>query len=76
MNTYTYDWQERIVHLVLASPLILFPAHWPWYMTIISWAFLLRAVTPVKWHDGAANVLPVLLVFLFLPVGIFMALFA
>jgi hypothetical protein len=27
-------------------------------MAIISWAFLLRALTPVKWHDIAANVLP------------------
>jgi len=74
VNTYT--WQDRIAYLVLSIPLVLFPNHVPWYMAIISWAFLLRALTPVKWHDIAANVLPVLLVFVFLPVGVFMALFA
>ena len=74
MNTFT--WQDRIAYLVLSSPLVLFPSHVPWYMTIVAWVFLLRAVTPVKWHAAAATVLPVLLVFVILPWAVTAAIFA
>jgi hypothetical protein len=45
-------------------------------MTIVAWVFLLRAVTPVKWHAAAATVLPVLLVFVILPWAVTAAIFA
>jgi hypothetical protein len=69
----TFTWQDRIAYFILSSPLVLFPSHVPWYMTIVAWAFIIRAITPSAWHDKLAAVIGMFIVLFLVPLAAVMA---